>query len=59
MTARKVTKAPVRRNPKLQALMTHEQVAVRLGLTRGRVTQLEASALRKLRKSRVLRELFR
>jgi DNA-directed RNA polymerase sigma subunit (sigma70/sigma32) len=46
------------RQPSLNAVMTHEEVAERLGVCRQRVVALEKSALRKLRKSRVLRELF-
>jgi DNA-directed RNA polymerase sigma subunit (sigma70/sigma32) len=56
VTARKLHKARPRRNPTLQALMTHDEVARQLGMCRQRIVQLEASALRK---SRVLRELFR
>lgn len=59
MTARKAYKTPARRNPTMGALMTHDEVAARLGMCRQRIVQLEASAIRKLRKSRVLRELFR
>jgi len=59
VTARKAHKEPARRNPTREALMTHDEVAARLGTCRQRIVQLEASALRKLRKSRVLKELFR
>lgn len=45
------------RQPTLCAKLTHDEVARRLGLSRQRVVQLEASALRKLKRSRVLREL--
>ena len=45
------------RQPTLSAIRTHEQVAVLLGMSRQWVVKTEATALRKLRKSRVLREL--
>ena len=44
---------------KLNAVLSHKEVAVRLGLCRQRVVQLERAALKKLKKSKVLRELFR
>jgi DNA-directed RNA polymerase sigma subunit (sigma70/sigma32) len=47
------------RQPTLNAVMTHDEVAKRLGVCRQAVVRLEARALQKLRKSRVLRELFR
>jgi len=54
-----VRRRPTYRPPSLGALMTHGEVAAALKLSRQRVVQLEASALRKLRRSRVLKELFR
>jgi DNA-directed RNA polymerase sigma subunit (sigma70/sigma32) len=45
------------RQPTRGAVRTVEEVAAALGLSRQRVMQLEASALRKLRESRVLNEL--
>ena len=45
------------RQPTRGAIRTVEEVASALGLSRQRVQQLEASALRKLRASGLLREL--
>lgn len=46
------------RQPGLRAIRTHAEVAAELGIVRQRVVQLEQSALKKLRRSRILRELF-
>jgi DNA-directed RNA polymerase sigma subunit (sigma70/sigma32) len=45
------------RQPYNNAVRTIEDVARELGLSRQRVQQLEASALRKLRRVKILREL--
>jgi len=47
------------RQPTLNAVMTHEEVAKLLGVCRQRVVALEKSAFRKLRKTRLLKELAR
>lgn len=45
------------RLPTRGAAMTHDEVAKALNLSRQRIEQLERSALKKLAKSKVLREL--
>lgn len=47
------------RQPTLGAVLTHDEVAQRLGISRQRVVQLERLALSKLRRSRILEELSR
>lgn len=45
------------RQPTLNAIRTHDEVAKLLGMSRQWVVVTEARALRKLRKSRILKEL--
>jgi DNA-directed RNA polymerase sigma subunit (sigma70/sigma32) len=45
------------RQPSLLAVLTHDEVARAMGISRQRVVQLEARALQKLRASAVMKEL--
>jgi DNA-directed RNA polymerase sigma subunit (sigma70/sigma32) len=45
------------RQPSLCAVLTHDEVARAMGISRQRVVQLEARALQKLRASAVMKEL--
>lgn len=46
------------REPTYHAIMSHEEIARELGISRQRVQAIESRALRKLRRARILREYY-